>query len=146
MIRPVPMMQTARSLASAALVAAALAAPSARAQDAASPARFRLFPEAPPSADPKPAGAARAQKPEKRFWRAAGVLLGEEVVSWTFDRYVADQDYAHISWETVRNNLQSGFTIDSDKFMTNQLGHSIGGITRDTRSYRCAVARATSGV
>jgi len=127
MIRPVEMMQTARRLAAVALVAAALAARSARAQDAPSPARFRLFPETAAPAGPKPPGGTLAPKPERRFWMAAGELLGMEVVSWGFNRYVADQAYALISWETLRNNLQAGFAFDNDKFTTNQLGHSIGG-------------------
>jgi hypothetical protein len=52
MIRPVEMMQTARRVAAVALVAVALAARSAQAQDAASPPRFRLFPETAAPADP----------------------------------------------------------------------------------------------
>ena len=126
MIRPAPMMQTARRLAAVALVAAALAARSARAQDAPlSPGapRFRLFPEAVPPPSPKDPGGAPAPKREKRFWMAAGELLGLEVMSWGFNRYVMDQGYAHISWETVRNNLQAGFAFDDDKFTTNQIGH-----------------------
>jgi Domain of unknown function (DUF3943) len=127
MIGPVPMMHTARRLAAVALVAAALAARSANAQDAASPARFRLFPETASPAGPKPPGVAPAPKPEKRFWMAAGELLAIEVVSWGFNRYVVDQPYARISWQTVRDNLQTGFAFDDDKFLTNQLGHPYGG-------------------
>jgi len=84
MIRPAPMMQTARRLAAVALVAAALAARSARAQDAPlSPGapRFRLFPEAVPPPSPKGPGGAPAPNPEKRFLMAAGELLGLEVMS-----------------------------------------------------------------
>ncbi|MDL2717257.1 MAG: DUF3943 domain-containing protein [Acidobacteriota bacterium] len=91
----------------------------------AAPARFRLFPEEPP---PPPSSVrASAPKPRKRFWMAAGELLGLEAASWAFDRYVANQDYARISWGTVHDNLDAGFTFDSDKFTTNQIGHSFGG-------------------
>ncbi len=92
----------------------------------AAPARFRLFPDEAAPAARRP-GLPAAKKPEKRFWLAAGELLGLEVVSWGVNRYVADRDYARISWETVRNNLRAGFAFDNDKFTTNQLGHSIGG-------------------
>jgi Domain of unknown function (DUF3943) len=92
----------------------------------AAPARFRLFPDEPTPA-PRRLGVAAAKKPEKRFWLAAGELLGLEVASWGVNRYVIDRDYAHISWETVRNNLRAGFAFDNDKFTTNQFGHSIGG-------------------
>ena len=90
-----------------------------------SPARFRLFPEQRPEA-PAPLRTA-APKPEKRFGMAAGELLWMEVVSWGFNRYVADENYALISWDTVNNNFAAGFAFDTDKFTTNQLGHSIGG-------------------
>ncbi|MEO8586518.1 MAG: DUF3943 domain-containing protein [Acidobacteriota bacterium] len=91
----------------------------------AAPARFRLFPEEtpPPPSSVRPS----ASKPPKRFWRAAGELLGLEAVSWVFNRYVANQDYARISWSTVHDNLDAGFTFDNDKFTTNQIGHSFGG-------------------
>ena len=127
MIGPAPMMQTARRLAAVALVAAALADRGVRAQDAANSARFRLFPDTAAPPGPKPPGAAAAPKPGKRFWMAAGELLALEGVSLGFNRFVADEDYARISWKTVRNNLQSGFAFDNDKFTTNQLGHSYGG-------------------
>ncbi|MCM3877430.1 MAG: DUF3943 domain-containing protein [Thermoanaerobaculia bacterium] len=121
------MMQTTRRLAALALVAAAWAPRSALAQDAGSPPRFRLFPETATSADPGPAGAAPAPQPGKRFWMAAGELLGLEGVALAFNRYVADESYARVSWESVRSNLRTGFAFDDDKFTTNQLGHSWGG-------------------
>jgi hypothetical protein len=125
MIGPVEMMQTARCVAAAALTAAVLAGRGAEAGDAASPPNFRLFPEAADAPTPRPAGAAPA--PKTRFGLAAGELLGLQILSWGFNRYVANEDYAHISWDTVRDNLRAGFTFDSDKFSTNQLGHSFGG-------------------
>lgn len=92
----------------------------------AAPVRFRLFPDEPAPA-PQRSGAPAAKKPEKRFWRAAGELLGLEAASWGVNRYVIGRDYARISWGTVRDNLQAGFAFDNDKFTTNQWGHSVGG-------------------
>lgn len=132
MIEPGEMMQPARRAAAFALVAAALAARGAGAGDDVSPPRFRLFPDAavgvaPWSVDGAGGGATGRNARERRFWTAAGELLGLEVVSWSFNRYVAREDYARISWETVHRNLRSGFAFDDDKFTTNQLGHSAGG-------------------
>ena len=126
MIGPAPMMQTARCLAAVALVAAALAGRSARAQDTSSPRRFRLFPEATP-ARPKPPGAGPAAKAPRRFWLAAAELFSLEVLPYTQNRYLNHEDYALISWTSIRDNLQSGLSFDDDKFTTNQLGHTISG-------------------
>jgi hypothetical protein len=65
--------------------------------------------------------------PNKRFWPAAGELLGIEAVSWGFNRFAAGESYAVISWESVRENLRAGFAYDNDKFSTNQVGHAFGG-------------------
>lgn len=130
MIRSVEMMQTARRASAAALLAATLAAPGAHGEDAPAPARFRLFPESAAPAESKPAGGtadAVADKKEKRFWLAAGELLAVEATTWGYNRYVADQPYARISWQSVQDNVRVGFAYDNDKFTTNQLGHSFGG-------------------
>ncbi len=123
------MMQTTRR-AAAALLAAALAAPGADARDADTPPRFRLFPDPAPAA-PAPEGgnadAAGKGPPKKRFWLAAGELAAVEALSWGFNRFAADESYADISWQSLRDNLRAGFTFDTDKFATNQIGHSFGG-------------------
>ena len=132
MIRPVQMMQTARRAAAAAVLAAALAASGADARDADSAPRFRLFPDPAPDGPAPAGGVAGAGRPEKapptrRFWLAAGELLGIEALSWGFNRFAADESYADISWQSLRDNLRAGFTFDTDKFATNQIGHAFGG-------------------
>ncbi len=130
MIRPAPMMQTARHLAAVVLVTAALAARSARAQDAAlspEPQRFHLFPEAAPPPPPKGPGGAPVKKPKKRFWLAAAEIGLLEFLPYAQDRFVNDEDYSHISIESIRRNFDVGFSYDNDKFTTNQLGHTIAG-------------------
>ncbi|HEY3350348.1 MAG TPA: DUF3943 domain-containing protein [Thermoanaerobaculia bacterium] len=111
MIPSVEMMQTARRASAAALLAAALAAPGARAEDAPSPSPFRLFPEA----------------KEKRFWLAAAEIGILEFLPFAQNRFVKDEAYARISIESVRRNFDTGFSFDNDKFTTNQLGHPIAG-------------------
>jgi hypothetical protein len=124
------MMQTALRAAAAALLAGSFAASGAGPADAGHPARFRLFPDPAPAA-PGPAGEganpAGKAPPKKRFWWAAGELLGLEALSWSFNHFAAEESYADISWQSVRDNLQAGFTFDTDKFATNQIGHAFGG-------------------
>ena len=122
MIRPVQMMQKARRAAAAALAAASLAAHGARAEDA--PPRFRLFPEASEAPPAKPPGGRPAPK---RFWLAAAEVGILEFLPWAQDRFVNDEDYAHISVESIRRNLDTGFKFDNDKFTTNQIGHAVAG-------------------
>ena len=128
MIRPVEMMQKACRAAAAALVAASLTARGAAAWDAAP--RFHLFPDVAPeprAAAPDLGGVAPARPADRRLWRAAAELGILEVLPWAQDRFVNDEDYAHVSVETIRKNLDSGFSFDDDKFTTNQLGHAIAG-------------------
>ncbi len=46
---------------------------------------------------------------------------------WAFDRYVLKQDYANISAQSIRNNLQRGFMWDNDKLSTNMFFHPYNG-------------------
>lgn len=115
------MMQTTRRAAAAALLAAALAAPGAPAREADVPAPAASVPAG------DGADAARKEPPKRRFWLAAGELAGLEALSWSFNHFVAEENYSDISWHTVGDNLHAGFTFDTDKFATNQIGHAFGG-------------------
>ena len=64
---------------------------------------------------------------ESRFLPAAGELVLLEVLPWAFNRYVTDEDFAHISTETVSENFATGFTYDRDHFNTNQSSHPYHG-------------------
>ena len=109
MIRPAEMMQTARHLVAVALVAAALTSRGARAQEAAESEK------------------AKEKAKAKRFWLAAAEIGLLEFLPYAQDRFVNDEDYAHISIESIRKNFSAGFSYDNDKFTTNQLGHTIAG-------------------
>ncbi|GAA4322228.1 hypothetical protein GCM10023149_22430 [Mucilaginibacter gynuensis] len=65
---------------------------------------------------------------KKHFGRAAFELGLAEVIPWTYDRYVAQVDYAKISWKTVGHNIKPGsWSWDNDPFQTNQFGHPYHG-------------------
>ena len=63
----------------------------------------------------------------RRFWAAAGELALLEVLPWAWDRYVQKEDFAYISWETVKQNFKTGFQYDNDHFLTNQSSHPYHG-------------------
>ncbi|MDR3716397.1 MAG: DUF3943 domain-containing protein [Puia sp.] len=66
--------------------------------------------------------------PRKRFGRAAGELMLAEITPWLFDRYLRNEDYAHISFQTLGYNIKpSSWTWDNDPFVTNQFGHPYHG-------------------
>jgi hypothetical protein len=65
--------------------------------------------------------------PPKRFWLAAGEIVLLEGLPWVFNRYIADEDFARISWDTVEANYKAGFGFDSDHFSTNQSAHPLHG-------------------
>lgn len=66
--------------------------------------------------------------PARHFPRAAAELFLAELIPICFDRYIADKDYARISFQTVGNNLSpASWTWDDDGFQTNQIGHPYHG-------------------
>src|SRR5262249_31560083 len=64
---------------------------------------------------------------EKRFWRASGEVALLEVLPWSFNRYVSNAEFAHISLDTIKANFATGFTYDRDHFDTNQSSHPYHG-------------------
>jgi hypothetical protein len=58
----------------------------------------------------------------------AGVeIVGLNLGVWAVDRYVANGDFARISWKTMRHNLKTGFVWDNDQFVTNLFAHPYHG-------------------
>ena len=55
----------------------------------------------------------------KRFWQAAGTVVGFNVGLWAFDRYVQNGDFARISFNSIKENFKHGFIWDNDKLGTN---------------------------
>jgi len=63
----------------------------------------------------------------KWFLPAAGELILLEIGPWAFNRYVTKEDFAYISWKTVKANFRAGFGYDSDTFNVNQSSHPYHG-------------------
>lgn len=67
-------------------------------------------------------------KTHKHFWRAAGTLMLTEALPLVYDRYVANQEYARISFKTIGDHFKfSAWQWDDDGFTENQFGHPYHG-------------------
>ena len=64
---------------------------------------------------------------DSNYWLPAIETAGLNILVWSFDRYVQNKEWARISWQTMRNNLEHGFVWDADGFETNQLFHPYSG-------------------
>ncbi len=80
-----------------------------------------------PAVAPEPPPAPVAPPPPRRFWVAAGEVALLELIPWAYDYYVTDQEWARISWDTVKDNFDTGFVYDHDDFLVNQFGHPYHG-------------------
>jgi Domain of unknown function (DUF3943)/Outer membrane protein beta-barrel domain len=84
---------------------------------------YRFGPPAPGGS----AGSGSQSESEKRFWAAAGEVALFNVLPWSFNRYISDSEFAHISLDTVSANFETGFTYDRDHFKTDQSSHPYHG-------------------
>lgn len=67
-------------------------------------------------------------KTKKYFWRGAGTLMLTEAIPLVYDRYVANKDYARISFKTIGDHFKfSAWQWDDDGFTENQFGHPYHG-------------------
>ena len=63
----------------------------------------------------------------KRPWRAIGKTIDVNLAVWGFDHFIMNEDFADISWQTIKSNFQTGFGWDNDKFVTNLFAHPYHG-------------------
>lgn len=64
---------------------------------------------------------------KKNPWLAAGEVFGVNMGVWAVDRFVANADFAHINFNTIKNNFKRGFVWDTDMFSTNLFAHPYHG-------------------
>lgn len=53
--------------------------------------------------------------------------LGVDVGIWAYNNYIANESWAKISIQSLKNNIDHGWVIDEDKFDVNQFGHPYQG-------------------
>lgn len=66
----------------------------------------------------------------KNFWRAAGEVIGLNLMIWTYDRYIRESGSNpgfRIGFNSWEENLKNGFEWDDNQFSTNQLDHPYHG-------------------
>lgn len=67
-------------------------------------------------------------KEKKHFWRASGELFLTELIPWSYNYFIRDADFSHISFESIGHNLKpSSWEWDDNNFKTNQFGHPYHG-------------------
>lgn len=64
---------------------------------------------------------------KKRPWIAALETFSFNIGLWLFDRYALNKDFSHISWSTMKYNLQHGFVWDDDAYSESFIGHPYQG-------------------
>ncbi len=64
---------------------------------------------------------------KRDFKQAALTVVGLNVGVWAFDRYVQNADFAHISWDSFKENLSHGLIWDNDLLSTNMFLHPYHG-------------------
>jgi len=64
---------------------------------------------------------------EGNFKFAAWEVMGLNLGVWSVDHYIAKQEWANISIESVKHNLKKGFVFDESDFLMNQFLHPYHG-------------------
>ncbi len=67
------------------------------------------------------------ERQKKRPWKAALEAFGINVGVQCFDQFVMNEDFAKISFHSIKNNLETGFVWDNDQFSTNLFAHPYHG-------------------
>jgi hypothetical protein len=60
-------------------------------------------------------------------WKPALEVLGNNVFTWSVDRFVLNANYARIGPSTWKYNIQKGWEWDADRFGINFIGHPYSG-------------------
>ncbi|MGI6242383.1 MAG: DUF3943 domain-containing protein [Prevotella sp.] len=64
---------------------------------------------------------------ERRWWRAAAMTTGINLLVHGFDRFVLNEDFAKVHFSDIRENFRNGFVWDNDQFSTNLFAHPYHG-------------------
>lgn len=67
------------------------------------------------------------ERQRKHPWKAAMEAFAINVGVQCFDQFVMNEDFAKISFHSIKNNLKTGFVWDNDQFSTNLFAHPYHG-------------------
>ena len=68
-----------------------------------------------------------SNKAKPDYLLAAAEAVGLNLSIWAYDRYLYQVEWARISFNSVKTNLNTGFVWDADGFETNQFAHPYHG-------------------
>lgn len=66
-------------------------------------------------------------QPRKRYGLAAAETMGINMLVFSFDRFVMNEDFSQVNIHTIAKNLRTGFVWDNDPFATNLFAHPYHG-------------------
>ena len=67
------------------------------------------------------------ERQKKHPWKAAIEAFGINVFVQSFDRFILNEDFAKISFNSIKHNIKNGFVWDNDQFSTNLFAHPYHG-------------------
>ncbi|HAB53602.1 MAG TPA: hypothetical protein DCE80_15750, partial [Ignavibacteriales bacterium] len=67
------------------------------------------------------------QQFEKNYWLPAVEVIGLNFGVWAYHRYLSKEGWSAISWNSVKNNFNTGFVWDVDGYLINQFWHPYHG-------------------
>jgi len=71
----------------------------------------------------------RQQEISKNYIRPALEITSINMILWSFNRYIMNEDWANVSLDSILKNLRIGPAWDIDTYITNHLGHPFHGAT-----------------
>lgn len=63
----------------------------------------------------------------RRPWLAGAEVVGVNMLVWSFNRFITNEDFARINFSTIKDNFKTGPIWDTDKFSTNLVAHPYHG-------------------
>ncbi|EJW97752.1 hypothetical protein EVA_14141, partial [gut metagenome] len=63
----------------------------------------------------------------RRPWRGVAEAFGINMLVWSFDRFLMNEDFAKINGHTIHDNFKTGPVWDTDMFSTNLVAHPYHG-------------------
>lgn len=63
----------------------------------------------------------------RRWWRAAAMATGINLLVHGFDRFILDEDFAQVKLKNIGHNVRHAFVWDNDRFSTNLFAHPYHG-------------------
>lgn len=66
-------------------------------------------------------------RPRQSIAAAAAEIAALNLITWSYDRFVAQADWTHVGPSTWKENLSRGFTWDGNRLSSNQIMHPLHG-------------------